>query len=92
MKGRLAEPGRKSVRCTECGNDNREGRKFCVQCGQPLKLACPSCGASSEPGESHASLERAARLPLRNSTINYKGKEVATIVRAARPDTKLMEQ
>ena len=39
------------MRCTKCGNDNREGRKFCVQCGQALKLACPSCGASSAPGE-----------------------------------------
>jgi uncharacterized membrane protein YvbJ len=38
------------MRYTNCGNDNREGRKFCVQCGQPL-LACPSCGAPSERGE-----------------------------------------
>jgi hypothetical protein len=41
----------KLMRCTNCKNDNREGRKFCVQCGQALKLACPSCGAVSEPGE-----------------------------------------
>jgi hypothetical protein len=27
------------------GNDNREGRKFCGQRGQLLKLACPYCGA-----------------------------------------------
>jgi len=39
------------MRCSKCGADNREGRKFCVQCGQPLNLACPSCGAPSEPGE-----------------------------------------
>jgi class 3 adenylate cyclase len=39
------------MRCSKCGNDNREGRKFSVQCGQPLKLVCPSCGALSEPGE-----------------------------------------
>jgi class 3 adenylate cyclase/tetratricopeptide (TPR) repeat protein len=39
------------MRCSKCGNENREGRKFCVQCGQALKLACPSCGAASEPGE-----------------------------------------
>src|SRR5215470_11348895 len=39
------------MRCSKCGSDNREGRKFCVQCGQPLKLACSSCGAPSEPGE-----------------------------------------
>jgi Double zinc ribbon len=51
MKGRLAEPGRKSMRCSKCGSDNREGRKFCVQCGQALKLVCPSCGAPSAPRE-----------------------------------------
>ena len=39
------------MRCTKCGNDNREGRKFCAQCGQALKLACPSCGAPNELGE-----------------------------------------
>ena len=39
------------MRCSKCGSDNREARKFCVQCGQALKLACPSCGAPSEPGE-----------------------------------------
>jgi class 3 adenylate cyclase len=39
------------MRCSKCGNENREGRKFCVQCGQALKLACPSCGAASEPTE-----------------------------------------
>ena len=39
------------MRCTSCGNDNHAGRKFCVQCGQPLKLACPACGAPIELGE-----------------------------------------
>ena len=39
------------MRCSRCGNDNREGRKFCAQCGQPLKLACPSCDAPNEPQE-----------------------------------------
>ncbi len=39
------------MRCSRCGNDNREGRKFCAQCGQPLKLAYPSCDAPNEPQE-----------------------------------------
>jgi class 3 adenylate cyclase len=39
------------MRCVKCGHENREGRKFCVQCGQALKLACPSCDAPSAPGE-----------------------------------------
>jgi class 3 adenylate cyclase/tetratricopeptide (TPR) repeat protein len=39
------------MRCSSCGKDNREGRKFCAQCGQPLRLACPSCDAPNEPQE-----------------------------------------
>ncbi len=39
------------MHCTKCGTDSREGRRFCGQCGQPLKLVCPACGAGNEPGE-----------------------------------------
>src|SRR5713101_2353849 len=39
------------MRCSKCGTDNREGRKFCAQCGTPLKAVCPSCGVENEPGE-----------------------------------------
>ncbi|MGB2875887.1 MAG: adenylate/guanylate cyclase domain-containing protein [Gaiellaceae bacterium] len=37
--------------CPSCGTENREGRKFCAECGGALALACPSCGAANEPGE-----------------------------------------
>ena len=42
------------VLCASCGRENREGRKFCVGCGQSLavELTCPSCGAPYEPDES----------------------------------------
>ena len=39
------------MRCAKCGNDNREGRKFCAKCGSALAHKCPSCGATNEPGE-----------------------------------------
>jgi double zinc ribbon protein len=39
------------MRCSKCGTDNRAGRKFCAQCGAPLKAVCPSCGVENEPGE-----------------------------------------
>ncbi|MEP7225605.1 MAG: adenylate/guanylate cyclase domain-containing protein, partial [Actinomycetota bacterium] len=37
--------------CPGCGTENREGRKFCSECGTALASACSSCGAHNEPGE-----------------------------------------
>src|SRR5215469_13632969 len=39
------------MRCGKCGNDNREGRRFCAECGAVLAIQCAQCGASNEPGE-----------------------------------------
>ena len=39
------------MRCTSCGSENREGRKFCAGCGAALALACAACGAGNQPGE-----------------------------------------
>ena len=39
------------MRCSGCGQDNREGRKFCASCGARLALTCPACGEPNEPGE-----------------------------------------
>ena len=39
------------MRCVRCQAENREGRRFCAECGAPLRLACPSCGFANEPGE-----------------------------------------
>jgi hypothetical protein len=39
------------MRCSSCGSENREGRKFCAECGAALALACAACGASNQPGE-----------------------------------------
>ena len=39
------------MRCSKCGSDNREGRKFCAGCGAPLITSCPKCGAPNQPGE-----------------------------------------
>jgi class 3 adenylate cyclase/predicted ATPase len=37
--------------CASCQRENREGARFCVNCGQPLALSCPNCGATGAPGE-----------------------------------------
>src|SRR5213080_1714462 len=39
------------MHCPSCGTKNREGCKFCAECGGPLASACPACGAANEPGE-----------------------------------------
>jgi class 3 adenylate cyclase/tetratricopeptide (TPR) repeat protein len=39
------------MRCDACGSENREGRRYCAQCGAELTLACPACGAANESGD-----------------------------------------
>jgi class 3 adenylate cyclase/tetratricopeptide (TPR) repeat protein len=40
------------MRCSKCGSDNREGRKFCADCGAPFVVTnCPKCGATNQPDE-----------------------------------------
>src|SRR5215471_17363492 len=39
------------MRCSKCGTDNREGRKFCAECGEALASKCPRCGATNESRE-----------------------------------------
>jgi hypothetical protein len=33
------------MKCPECQFDNREGAKFCKECGAKLDFVCPGCGA-----------------------------------------------
>jgi len=39
------------VICSNCGTENRPGRKFCSACGTALAMACPACGAANEPDD-----------------------------------------
>jgi hypothetical protein len=34
------------MRCPQCQFDNREGAKFCSECGLKFELSCPECSAS----------------------------------------------
>ena len=39
------------MQCARCRADNREGRRFCGECGLPLPTPCPFCGFSNEGNE-----------------------------------------
>src|SRR5690242_17128870 len=36
--------------CRECGSSNKDGAKFCSECGVGLELVCGACGAKSGGG------------------------------------------
>jgi class 3 adenylate cyclase/tetratricopeptide (TPR) repeat protein len=36
--------------CLNCGTQNAPGRRFCMECGAALTVACPDCGSPNEPG------------------------------------------
>jgi len=60
------------MRCSKCGSDNREGRKFCAACGAPLVVTCPKCGATNLPeerfcGECGAALSQIAAAGLQEA-------------------------
>lgn len=38
------------MKCPECRFENREGVKFCEECGANLELKCPNCTAKIPPG------------------------------------------
>src|SRR6516225_3340745 len=48
---KLSQPEWGNMRCSKCGSDNREGRKFCTNCGTSLPASCPKCGAAIQPDE-----------------------------------------
>jgi class 3 adenylate cyclase/tetratricopeptide (TPR) repeat protein len=39
------------MKCLRCQAENRQGRRFCAECGTPLASTCPACGFSNEPAE-----------------------------------------
>lgn len=38
------------MKCPKCKFNNREGVKYCQQCGTELELVCPKCRAALTPG------------------------------------------
>src|SRR2546425_5489646 len=54
------------MRCASCGFDNRDGAKFCNECGAPLVLRCASCGTENPGGAKFCS---ECRAPLTRHTV-----------------------
>ncbi len=48
-KGGGGVEGVEMMRCPKCQFENREGVKFCEQCGAKVELTCPACGSSVPP-------------------------------------------
>ena len=40
----------REMKCLKCQFDNREGAKFCKECGSKVELQCSSCGFQYQPG------------------------------------------
>jgi hypothetical protein len=38
------------MKCPRCQADNRDGARFCRECGTTFAAVCPSCGAKVEAG------------------------------------------
>jgi class 3 adenylate cyclase/tetratricopeptide (TPR) repeat protein len=37
------------MQCPQCHAENREGSRFCAECGAPLASVCPDCGFANYP-------------------------------------------
>jgi class 3 adenylate cyclase/tetratricopeptide (TPR) repeat protein len=53
------------VICPTCEAENRDGARFCNECGSPLEARCPSCGAEHRPDQKFCDACGAALPALR---------------------------
>ena len=38
------------MKCPDCRFENRDGAKFCGECGHKFEIACPECGTNNRAG------------------------------------------
>src|SRR4051794_25990430 len=70
------------MQCPQCGNQSREGAKFCRKCGLRFDLVCPACGAPAEPDsgfceECGAALEPTPRPVAKPAQVPRAGRSTA---------------
>ena len=39
------------MRCSSCGSNNPDGKRFCADCGSELNEPCPKCGSENPIGK-----------------------------------------
>lgn len=72
------------MECPKCQFKNREGAKFCKECGTKLELACPNCQTAYTPGskfcdECGHQLEAKAEIDVRESGSDGERKHVTVL-------------
>jgi class 3 adenylate cyclase/tetratricopeptide (TPR) repeat protein len=70
------------MRCAQCRFENREGIRFCEECGAKLELICAGCGAALPPGRKFCgncgqALTQADSAPIFQSLQSYTPKHLA---------------
>ena len=60
------------MKCPECQFENREGAKFCLECGEKFEIPCPQCAKPLPPGAKFCDeCGHDLRKPVEASTIDY---------------------
>jgi predicted amidophosphoribosyltransferase len=60
------------MKCAKCQSENREGAKFCQECGSKLLLTCPACGQPLQPSAKFCNeCGKKLRGPAEAQTIDY---------------------
>jgi class 3 adenylate cyclase/tetratricopeptide (TPR) repeat protein len=64
------------MKCPKCQSENREGVKFCEECGAKMEMECPNCGAiiplgKKFCGECGHKLESPSEQPAQPPALDY---------------------
>ena len=65
------------MKCPQCQSDNREGVKFCEECGAKMEMTCANCGAKLPLGKKFCG-ECATPLPGIQKAVHTKTLETPT--------------